>query len=61
MVISYHAESEGVDVIEIFKAVLPWDETFDVDVELIPDAKYGFIILLISENRKDISKVIYWT
>lgn len=48
---SYHAESEGVDVIDVFEAILPRDETLDVDVELIPDAHDGFIILLIPRER----------
>lgn len=45
--ISYHVESEGVDEIDVFEAILPRDETLDVDVELIPDAHDGVIILLI--------------
>lgn len=52
-VISHHAGSERVDVSHIFEAKLPWDETLDVDVELIPNAHDGFIILLIprQENK----------
>lgn len=50
-VISYHLESEGVDVIDVFDAILPWDETLDVDVELVPDAHDSFIILLIPKEH----------
>lgn len=49
--ISYHAECEGVDVFDVFHAVLPRDKTLDVDVELIPDAHDGFIILLIPSKQ----------
>lgn len=44
-------ESEGVDVIDVFDAILPWDETLDVDVELVPDAHDSFIILLIPKEH----------
>lgn len=50
-VISYHFESEGVDIVDVFDAVLPRDETFDVDVKLIPDTHDGFIILLIPTEQ----------
>ena len=49
--ISYHADSEGVDVIHVLEAVLPRDETLDVDVELIPDSHDGLIILLIPREQ----------
>lgn len=63
-VIFYHAESEGVDVIDVFEAILPRDETLDVDVELVPDAHDSFIILLIpgEQHKPSISlKVQYVT
>lgn len=44
---SYHADGEGADVVHVFEAELPRDEALDVDVELIPDAHDGFIILLV--------------
>lgn len=50
-VVSYHADSERVNVIDVFEAILPRDETLDVDVELIPDAHDGFIILLIPREQ----------
>lgn len=49
--ISYHTESERVDVIDVFKAILPGHETLDVDVELIPDAHDGLIVLLIPTGK----------
>jgi len=48
---SYHTESEGVDVIEVFDAILPGDEALDVDVDLITKPHDGLIVLLISENK----------
>lgn len=50
---SYHADSEGVDVIDVFEAILPWDETLDVDVELVPDAHDSIIILLIPGDQHE--------
>lgn len=50
-VCSNHGNCEGVDVIDVFETVLPWDETLDVDVELIPDGHDGFIILLIPREK----------
>lgn len=47
----YHAESERVDVIDVFKAILPRNEALDVDVELIPNAHDGIIILLIPKEQ----------
>lgn len=49
--VTYHAESERVDVIDVFEAVLPWDETLDVDVELVPDGHDGIVILLIPRKE----------
>lgn len=48
---TYHTGCKGVNVSEVIEAVLPWNQAFDVDVELIPNAKDSFIVLLISENR----------
>lgn len=49
--ISHHAEGEGVDVVDVFETILPGDEALDVDVELVPDAHDGIIILLIPEDQ----------
>lgn len=58
--ISYHAKREGVDVTDVFAAILPRDETPDVDVELVPDAHDGFIILLIpGEQHKPLTTINY--
>lgn len=54
-VIFYHAESERVDVIDIFKAILPRHEALDVDVELIPNVHDGMIILLIPKEHNNLS------
>lgn len=44
---SYHADGERVDVIHVLQAILPGNETLNVDVQLIPDAHDSIIILLI--------------
>lgn len=48
---SYHADGEGVDIVDVSDTVLPGDKTLDVDEELIPNAHDGFIVLLISGKR----------
>lgn len=56
-VIYYHAESEGVDVINVFEAILPRHEALDIDVELIPNAHDSFIILLIPREQNKLSVI----
>ena len=34
-------------MVDVFNTVLPGDEALDVDVELIPDAHDGLVVLLI--------------
>lgn len=48
---AYHGDGEGVDVIDVFETVLPRDETLDVDVDLVPKAHDGLIILLIPTEQ----------
>lgn len=48
----HHADSERVDVTNVFDTILPWDETLNVDVKLIPDSHDGFIILLIPREQQ---------
>lgn len=52
---AYHADSERADVVHVFEAVLPRDEALDVDVQLIPNAHDGFIILLVSRGNTSVN------
>lgn len=59
---SYHREGEGVDVADVFKAVLPRDEALDVDVELTPNAHDGVVVLLVSKNKaRSVTPLRFWS
>lgn len=48
LLITYHGHGEGVDCSHIHEAVLPGDETLNVDVQLTPDGQDGLVVLLVS-------------
>ena len=48
----YHRQSEGVDLVDVFNTVLPGDETLNIDVQLVPDAHDGLIILVVPERGR---------
>ena len=47
---SYHGDGERVDACDVLDTVLPGDETFDVDVELVPHRQDGLIVLFIPDG-----------
>lgn len=53
-----HGYGEGVDVMDVSQAVLPGDETLNVDVQLVPDGQDGFIILLVPTTKQQEKKVL---
>lgn len=55
-----HGYGEGVDVMDVSQAVLPGDETLNVDVQLVPDGQDGFIILLVPTTKQQEKKVQSW-
>lgn len=49
---SYHGDGEAPDAVDILDAVLPGDETLDVDVELVPKGLDGLVVLLIPDTQQ---------
>lgn len=50
----YHGDGEGVDALDIHDAVLPGDETLDVDIKLAPDWQDCFVVLLVSLHDTEV-------
>lgn len=46
-VLSHHGDCERVDAADVMQAVLPGDEAFYIDEELVPQRLKGLVILLI--------------
>lgn len=46
-VLSHHGDCERVDAADVVQAVLPGDEAFYIDEELVPQRLKGLVILLI--------------
>lgn len=45
--VSYHGDGEAPDAVDVLDAVLPGDETLDVDVKLVPKGLDCLVVLLI--------------